>query len=213
MRRPRLEGLVKKGLLRAEGDGEVKEWIIPGNEDILNPPPGYVVSFIHFHERGLGTPAHQFLRRLLYYYKIQLQHLTPNGIKHMSAFVALCEGYLGIKPHFELWKYFFLVALHNRTEQAKQGNSKEKKEYLVPMGSANIRLRSDRAAEYMSIPLKTSHKGWHSRWFYVRDDTAAPLPPFTNSYLSSHQQEWSLQPNREERRITDHLCGEKSTVW
>lgn len=27
----------------------------------------------------------------------------------MSIFVALCEGYLGIKPYFELWKYFFYV--------------------------------------------------------------------------------------------------------
>lgn len=25
----------------------------------------------------------------------------------MVIFVTLCEGYLGIPPHFELWKYFF----------------------------------------------------------------------------------------------------------
>jgi len=44
------------------------------------PPDGYVVSFAHFHERGLTTPAHKFLWGLLHFYKIELRHLNPNGI-------------------------------------------------------------------------------------------------------------------------------------
>jgi hypothetical protein len=44
------------------------------------PPDGYVISFVHFHERGLATPAHLFLRGLLHYYKIELQYLNPNEI-------------------------------------------------------------------------------------------------------------------------------------
>ena len=51
-----------------------------GCKDLLSPPDGYVVSFVHFHERGFTTPAHKFLRGLLHYYKIELQHLNPNGI-------------------------------------------------------------------------------------------------------------------------------------
>ena len=27
------------------------------------------------------------------------------------AFVALCEGFLGISPHFNLWRYLFVVNL------------------------------------------------------------------------------------------------------
>jgi hypothetical protein len=38
----------------------------------------------------------------MHYYKIELQHLNPNGIQHMVAFVSLCEGFLGIEPHFNL---------------------------------------------------------------------------------------------------------------
>ena len=70
-----------------------------------------MVSFAHFYERGLATPAHKFLRGLLHFYKIELQHLNPNGIQHMAAFVALCKGFLGINPHFDLWRYFFAVSL------------------------------------------------------------------------------------------------------
>jgi hypothetical protein len=33
-------------------------------------PPGYVVSFIPFHERGFGVPASRFMRALLHYYSL-----------------------------------------------------------------------------------------------------------------------------------------------
>ena len=38
------------------------------------------VSFAHFYERGFVTPTHRFLWGLLHYYKIEVQHLNPNGI-------------------------------------------------------------------------------------------------------------------------------------
>jgi len=104
-----MEGLVKKGLLRTRT--VATEWIVPSGKDVPSSPDGYVISFIPFHEHGLMTPPHRFLRGLLHYYGLELQHLNPNGIQHISAFVAPCEGYLGIKPHFELWKYFFVVKL------------------------------------------------------------------------------------------------------
>jgi hypothetical protein len=36
------------------------EWRLPDNEDHLNPPLGYVVSFAHFHEWGFGIPVSKF---------------------------------------------------------------------------------------------------------------------------------------------------------
>ena len=85
--------------------------MLPGDEDSPSPLDGYVVLFAHFHERGLMTPTHKFLRGLLHFYKIELQHLNPNRILHMAVFVVLCEGFLGISLHFDLWRYFFTVNL------------------------------------------------------------------------------------------------------
>ena len=65
-----MEGLVRRGLLHVRT--LVEEWLLPGNEDSPSPPDGYVVSFAHFHERGLMTSAHKFLRGLLHFYKIEL---------------------------------------------------------------------------------------------------------------------------------------------
>ena len=73
-----MEGLIHQSLLRAWTTAE--EWLLPGEEHLSSPLDGYVVSFTHFHERGFVTPSHRFLRGLLHYYKIKVQHLNPNGI-------------------------------------------------------------------------------------------------------------------------------------
>jgi hypothetical protein len=74
----RMEGLAQRGLLRART--ATMEWIVPDDEEMSSPPDDYIISFVHFHERELATPAHRFLQGLLHYYKIELQHLNPNGI-------------------------------------------------------------------------------------------------------------------------------------
>jgi hypothetical protein len=43
-----------------------------------------------------------FLHMLLHHYRMELQNLNPNSILQITVFVALCEGYLGIKPNFAL---------------------------------------------------------------------------------------------------------------
>ena len=73
-----LEGIVHRGLLCTWTATE--EGRLPGNEDAPSPPEGYVVSFARFHERGFAIPTHKFLWGLLDYYKVELEHLTPNGV-------------------------------------------------------------------------------------------------------------------------------------
>ena len=69
------------------------------------------LSFTPFHERGLTVPPHPFFQGLLHHYQIELQHLNPSKIQHIAAFIAMFEGYLGIEPHFKLWRYFFSFSL------------------------------------------------------------------------------------------------------
>lgn len=59
--------------------------------------------------RGLSLNLHNFVHGLLRFYGCQLHHITPNGVLHIANFITLCECFLGIEPHFELWRYFFLV--------------------------------------------------------------------------------------------------------
>jgi hypothetical protein len=42
---------------------------------------------------------------------LELHHLTPLGILHMAAFMALCEAFIGIERHLNLWSYLFQARL------------------------------------------------------------------------------------------------------
>ena len=62
-----LRSLVDDGLLRPITDPDRPEWIAPSGEPEPRPRDGYVVSFVSFHERGLGLPADRFMRALPHY--------------------------------------------------------------------------------------------------------------------------------------------------
>jgi hypothetical protein len=57
-------------------------------------------------------PSHRFLCLLLQFFGLELHHLTPSGVRHIAAFVTLCEAYMGIESHFNMWNYFFHIQLH-----------------------------------------------------------------------------------------------------
>jgi hypothetical protein len=68
----------------------------PASEADPTPPPGYVVSFIPFHERGFGVPASRFMRALLHHYEVELHNFNPNSIAQAAIFAAVCEGFWGL---------------------------------------------------------------------------------------------------------------------
>ncbi|XBI18672.1 hypothetical protein VPH35_060386 [Triticum aestivum] len=103
----KLRALVDAGMLPCLT--EAREWIKPMLEDSPRPSQGYVVSFVAFHEHGFSVPAGRFIRAVLHEYSLELQHLNPNGIQHLVAFEAMCEGYLGIEAHWHLFRNFFML--------------------------------------------------------------------------------------------------------
>jgi hypothetical protein len=73
--------LVAAGQLAANEDGRPAELIVPPAGDRApNPPEGYVVSFVRFHERGFNAPASRFMRALCHYYGVELHNFAPNAI-------------------------------------------------------------------------------------------------------------------------------------
>jgi hypothetical protein len=107
-------------------------------------------SVIHvpFLIRGLALPISPFFRGLLDFYHLNLTHLNPNSILQVSIFVHLCEAFLGILPHFGLWKYLYHC-------QPGMAGGKHK---LV--WDASLEMRHGRKVDYLDIPLKDSIKGW-----------------------------------------------------
>jgi len=52
--------------------------------------------------------------------------------------------------------------------------------------------------------LTTSNKGWHSQWFYVKNNATAPLPAFTGRYILEAPESWGWGVQAKEKK---HLNG------
>ena len=56
--------------------------------------------------------------------------------------------------------------------------------------------------------LSTSNKGWHSHWFYVKDDIATPLPAFFGRIIEEVPESWKWGvSNIDKKKIKDHLIA------
>jgi hypothetical protein len=91
-----LSELVNAGQLAANVDGQPAAWIVPPSTDRQpNPPHGYVVSFIRFHEQGFAAPESRFIRGLCYHYGMELHNFAPNAISQQKIPVnVLVQRYL-----------------------------------------------------------------------------------------------------------------------
>jgi hypothetical protein len=97
---------VDRVLLRPKAE---VEWRAVAGEQFPSEDVKEQVVFASFFECGFNLPVGDFFRGLLYYYQLELVHHVPNSLTVVSAFIHFCEAYLGISPHFLLWRYFFCV--------------------------------------------------------------------------------------------------------
>ena len=99
-REAELERLVEAGVLP---DRITAGWRPTSGEPYPMPHTDEAIVFEDYFWRGLGIPVHPFLRDLLEFWRVSLCNLHPNTILHISIFIHLCEAYLGVLPHFNLF--------------------------------------------------------------------------------------------------------------
>ena len=95
-----LNDLVRMGLLHNQ---ELGGWRASEGERYPEPRAGEIVVFEDFFKRGFGLPGHPFLHGLLLYYEIGICNVQPNSILLVATFIHLCEAFIGIEPHFDLF--------------------------------------------------------------------------------------------------------------
>ena len=144
------------------------------------PPKGYVVSFAKFHRHGLGSAPSRFMRALCHHYGVELQHFLPNAITAAAVFAAVCEGYLGMMPHWDLWLHLYRGELFN----APSGTTGVRKP--VQADCLNLVLKTGKAEEPredIPVGLTSNHAGWDSQWFYLWNDDDL-FPDYTGRLIS-----------------------------
>ncbi|XP_066167400.1 uncharacterized protein [Oryza sativa Japonica Group] len=176
-----LKEMVAHGVLPAK---EIIGWRPAFGEVFPTPDTHEIVVFAHFFYGGFSLSTSRFFRGILNFYGISLHHLNPNSIVHIANFIHACEAFLGIRPHFALFRrIFFLKPQPNKNKPCV-------------VGGAGFQLRGTLSQKYFSMPFKTSNKGWHANWFYVQNpEPALPeyccLPPV-------YQDTWNSLPMGDE---------------
>ena len=179
--------LEREGLLRPRTSLSRPEWIAPAvDHREPRPPKGYMVSFAKFHRHGLGSPPSRFMRALCHHYGVELQHFSPNAVTAAAVFAVVCEGYLGMMPHWDLWLHLYRGELFN----APTGTAGVRKP--VRARCLNLVLKtgkSEKPQEYIPVGLTSNHAGWDSQWFYLRNDDDL-LSAYTGRLMSKRPDHW-----------------------
>jgi hypothetical protein len=164
------------------------------------------VSFVTFHERGFGVPASRFMRAILHNYEVELHNLSPNSISQAAIFVAVCEGYLGIAPHWDLWTHLFSVELFASPTGERRVRA------AVRAGGCILQLRQSRASLYIPAILASSNKGWQRRWFYLRTD-GEMLPPFSQRVVTAAADAWRYGTPHDRQKNLEPLLKALEALW
>ncbi|KAK1685638.1 hypothetical protein QYE76_046486 [Lolium multiflorum] len=172
-----------------------KALCFPSEESYPTPPMGYRVCFVDHLIRGLSAPIHPFLRGLLFVYGLQLHHLTPNSILHISIFVTLCEAFLGVQPNWALWKRIFFCRRNGSPNVAYN------------IGGVVISVRP--TVDYFDVKLPDSVQGWRKKWLYIQEENHGcaedNIPPFDGAEKIFRRRSWDAEATEEERASTETL--------
>jgi hypothetical protein len=107
--------------------------------------------------------------------------------------VAVCEGFLGIDPHWDLWTHLFSADFFAASTDLK------KVRMAVRAGGCTLQLRSGRAQQYIPASLVSSNKGWQNWWFYLRNDDGV-LSPFSQRVVTAAGDNWHWGPHARTKR-------------
>jgi len=105
----------------------------------------------------------------------------------VAVFTAVCEGYLGMMPHWELWLHLYRGKLFN----APIGTTGVRKP--VRARCLNLVLKTgktERPREYIPVGLSTNHDGWDSQWFYLCNDDDL-LPAYIGHLITERLADWT----------------------
>jgi hypothetical protein len=179
-----LLALVNSGFLREK---EMDMWrTAAGDPYPMEKNPDEIPMFARFVERGLALPASDFIKGLLKYYGIEYLNLNlnPNGIFHVSVFVHFCEAFVGIKPHWVLFRKF------SRLKPQPSANDPR------VVGGVGIQMREETAEQYLPYKLIDSNQDWKAMWFYITSHH--PELPKPSGQQPKHRPWWNTEPTMQE---------------
>ena len=137
---------------------------------------------MRLHEWGFGIPISRFMWALCDYYGVELHNFSPNSISQAAVLVVVCEGYLGIEAHWDLWIHLFRGELFVE-------NTRGQPKRFARAGGLTLHVRPYQKNLYIPSKMTTNNAGWSRGWFYLRNYSSV-LPAFTNRVLRERPPKW-----------------------
>jgi hypothetical protein len=145
-----LSSLEQEGLIAARAISKLR---VEPNAAMPEPLEEEIVMLKSHIDQGLSLPPSYFIKSMLRHYRLQLHHIALNSLTIIAGFVTLCEGFLGVYPHEDLFRMYFNIC-HNRDSNGDLRNC----------GSISFIPRSGKLYPY--IKPHDSAKGWRGSSFY-----------------------------------------------
>ncbi|KAE8814403.1 hypothetical protein D1007_08474 [Hordeum vulgare] len=152
--------------------------------------------------------SRSFFAEWLQFFGLQPHHLASNAILQLAAFLVLCEGFVGIDPHVDLWRSLFFFKQQSITMEKSKVEKLKGPCAMTPCGAALVHHRPK--SGFPQMPLQDSIKHWQKGFFYVRSidpaQDALNMPPF--AIAPPTRQNWDVKtpkPHPEVALIRAHL--------
>ena len=134
---------------------------------------GEIIAFAPYFEWELGLPCSNFFSRLLYYYGIQLHHLTPNFLFIFPSSCTCAKLFWASSP---ILSFSAISSTSNHNQ--------------IPKNAMLLEVR----VFSLGIPYKLSSKviDWKPKWFYI-ENHGSTLPMIALGPLVIRP-EWKKKP-------------------
>ena len=199
--------MASEGLIPPKKDGG---WRSAFGDLVPKPRPDERVMLTSHIHRGLGFPPSLFFLEVCNHYGLQPHNLTPNSILYIAGYQALFEGWLGLSPRLDFFKYVF--------QPRRQTIGGKGQKELAVCGTVSINMRRNRDW-YPKVPKIDSVKDWTGTFFYCKDvplpNQSSGIPPFQN-IAGEEKPSWDEKPAKPvpggirllQRRIEALTCRE-----
>ena len=152
-----LDAMAAEGLIPPKKDGG---WRSAFGDLVPKPRPDERVMLTSHIHRGLGFPPSLFFLEVCSYYGLQPHNLTPNSILYIAGYQALFEGWLGLSPRLDFFRYVF--------QPRRQTIGDKGRKELAVCGTVSINMRRNRDW-YPKVPKIDSVKDWTGTFFYCKE--------------------------------------------
>ena len=88
---------------------------------------------------------------------------------HIAGFVTVCEAFLGMEPHADLFRRLF------SGRALTVGNPAD----IALVGGFALQRKPSTRGSYPAYTPYDSNWGWHGEWFYIKNPVEAPFPVLT----------------------------------